>query len=107
MPLGIKTGPTPGVTSVNQRNKDVEFICGENDSGELSRAIMALLLEILWEKKCQNLSGGEGYFPITVYIFPMPKIWNYFFCSTTFVDKIIIGNITYKLLYQLVVIVGK
>ena len=43
MPLGIKTGPTPGVTSWNERNKDVEFICGENDSGERSRAIMALL----------------------------------------------------------------
>ena len=27
----------------NQRNKDVEFNCGENDSGERSRAIMALL----------------------------------------------------------------
>ena len=43
MPLGIKTGPTPGITSLNLRNKDVEFICGENDSGERSRAIMALL----------------------------------------------------------------
>ena len=43
MPLGIKTGPTLGVTSWNQRNKDVEFICRENDSGERSRAIMALL----------------------------------------------------------------
>ena len=29
MPLGIKNGLTPGVTSLNQRNKDVEFICGE------------------------------------------------------------------------------
>ena len=43
MPLGIKTGPTSGVTSLNQSNKDVEFICGENDSGERSRAIMTLL----------------------------------------------------------------
>ena len=43
MPFGIKTGPTPGVTSWNQRNNDVEFICGENDSVEWSRAIMALL----------------------------------------------------------------
>ena len=53
MPLGIKTGPTPGVTSWNQRNKDVEFICGENDSGERSRAIMALLFDILcaWSLK--------------------------------------------------------
>ena len=39
----IKTGPNPGVTSWNQRNKDVEFICGENDSGEQSKVIMALL----------------------------------------------------------------
>ena len=46
MPLWIKTGPTPGVTSWNQRNKDVEFICGENDSGERSRAIMALLFSV-------------------------------------------------------------
>ena len=43
MPLGIKTVPTLGATSLNQRNKDVEFICGENDIGERSRAIMALL----------------------------------------------------------------
>ena len=26
MPLGIKTDPTPGVTSRNQRNRDVELI---------------------------------------------------------------------------------
>ena len=32
MPLGIKTGPTLRVTSWNQRIKDVEFNCGENDS---------------------------------------------------------------------------
>ena len=44
MPNGIKTGSTLGVTSLKQRNKDVEFICGENDLGERSRAIMALLL---------------------------------------------------------------
>ena len=43
MPLGIKTGPILGVTSWNQRNKDVEFIFWENDSDEQSRAIMALL----------------------------------------------------------------
>ena len=47
MPLGIKTGPTPGATSWNKRSKDVEFICGENDSGERSRAIMALLFNFL------------------------------------------------------------
>ena len=44
MPLGIKTSPTRGVTSWNQRNKDVEFICGENNLREQSRAIIALLL---------------------------------------------------------------
>ena len=38
-----QTCPTPRVTSWKQRNKDVEFICGENDSGERPRAIMALL----------------------------------------------------------------
>ena len=43
MPRGIKTGPNPWVTSWNQRNRDVESIRGENDSGERSRAIMALL----------------------------------------------------------------
>ena len=43
--LGIKMGPDPRVTSCNQRNKDVEFICGENDSSERSRAIMALLFK--------------------------------------------------------------
>ena len=32
--------PHTGGPSWNQRNKDVEFICGENDSGERSRAIM-------------------------------------------------------------------
>ena len=35
--------PTQDVTSLNQRNKDVEFICGENDSGERFRAIMTLM----------------------------------------------------------------
>ena len=45
MPLWIKTGPNLRVTSWNQRDKDVEFVCGENDSGERSRAIMALLLD--------------------------------------------------------------
>ena len=54
MPLGIKTGPTPGVRSWNQRNKDVEFICWENDSGERSRAIMALL-STLPRTKCVTL----------------------------------------------------
>ena len=63
---------------------------------------MCLFLEMLWEKKCRNLSGGK-YFPITVNIFPIPKIWNYFFCSIGFVDKIIRGNIIYNLVYQLVV----
>ena len=43
MSRGIKTGPTPWVRSWNQRNRDVESIFGENDSGERSRAIMALL----------------------------------------------------------------
>ena len=62
MPLGIKTGPTPGVTNWNQRNKDVEFICRENDSGERSRAIMALLFVNPFQNKpwsvcvcCSNL----------------------------------------------------
>ena len=57
MPLGIKTGPTPGVRSWNQRNKDVEFICGENDLRKRFRAIMAVLFKLIfvgqktiWEK---------------------------------------------------------
>ena len=39
--FGVKTGPALRVTSWNQRDKDVEFNCGENDSGERPRAIMA------------------------------------------------------------------
>ena len=35
------------------------------------------------------------------------KIWNYFFCSTAFVDKIIKGNTTYNLFFQLMVNMGK
>ena len=31
-------------------------------------------------KKC-NINRGK-YFPIKMNIFPMPNIWNYFFCST-------------------------
>ena len=38
---------------------------------------MCLFLEISWVKKC-NVGKGK-YFPITVNIFPMPKIWNFFF----------------------------
>ena len=67
---------------------------------------MCPFLEMLSVKKCRNLSGGK-YFLITVNIFPMPKIWNDFFCSSAFVDKIIRGNITYDLFYQLVVNMGK
>ena len=33
-------------------------------------------------KKCRYLSGGK-YFPITFNIFPVPKIWNYFFELTS------------------------
>ena len=43
--FGVKTGPSLMVTSWNQRNKDVEFNCGENDSCERSRAVMALLFK--------------------------------------------------------------
>ena len=64
---------------------------------------MCLFLEILWVKKCPNLSGvGREYFPITLNIFYMPKIWNDFFYSTALVDKIIRGNITNYSFYQLV-----
>ena len=35
--------PHPGGHNFETKEKDVEFICGENDSGERSRAIMALL----------------------------------------------------------------
>ena len=38
--FGVKTGPALRVTSWNQRDKDVEFNRGENDSGERPRAIM-------------------------------------------------------------------
>ena len=73
--FGVKTGPTLRVTSWNQRNKDVEFSCGENDSGERSRAIMALLFSITTRdgnfKSAVNISsefdcylflGTHGYF---------------------------------------------
>ena len=43
MPLGIITGPIPGGHKLEPKNKDVELMSGENDSGERSRAIMALL----------------------------------------------------------------
>ena len=33
----------PECHKLEPKEKDVEFSCGENDSGELSRAIMALL----------------------------------------------------------------
>ena len=54
---------------------------------------MCLFLEIL----CRNLQEVK-YFHITGNIFPMPKIWNYFFCSTAFVDKINTGDIIYDFL---------
>ena len=54
--LEVKTDPTLRVTSLNQRNKDVEFNCGENDSGERSRAIMALLFTLL-NTNCNMLVG--------------------------------------------------
>ena len=64
---------------------------------------MCLFLEMLWVKKCRNLSGGK-YFPITVNIFAMPKIWNYFFWDHLFICG---GNITYDLFYQLVINMAK
>ena len=60
MPRGIKTGPTPWVTSWNQRNRDVESICGENDSGERSRAIIALLLCNVFIRFVFQGSFGKG-----------------------------------------------
>ena len=54
MSRGIKTGPTPWVRSWNQRNRDVESIFGENDSGERSRAIMALLFLKAFQK-CETV----------------------------------------------------
>ena len=61
-----------------------------------------------WVKKCRNLIGGGGeYFPITVNILPMSKIWNYFFVHTASVEKIIRGNIAFNLFYQFVVNMGK
>ena len=44
---------------------------------------MCLRLEMLWVKKCYNLSGRK-YFPVTVNIFLEPKTWNYFFFSFFF-----------------------
>ena len=64
-----------------------------------------MCLEMVWIKKC-NLRGG-GYFPTTMNIFLMPKIWNYFFCSAAFVDKPIRVTVIYNIFYQLVVITGK
>ena len=56
MSHGIKTGPTRWVRSWNQRNRDLESILGENDSGERSRANMALF-------SC-FLSTVPGYSPL-------------------------------------------
>ena len=58
---------------------------------------MCLFLEI-WVKKWCILRGQ--YFPITVNIFSLPKIWNYLFrllVKVAFVDKIIRGNIYFIL----------
>ena len=63
---------------------------------------MRLFLEILWVKKCSKLKSGGGVFPMTLHIFPMPKIWICFFCSSAFVEKIIRGNIIHDSFYQLV-----
>ena len=53
---------------------------------------MCLFLEMLFLEKCRNLSG-EKYFPITLNIFPIPKIWDYFLFLVAFVDRVIRGNI--------------
>ena len=39
---------------------------------------MCLFLDISWVKQHCNLSGGK-YFPVTMNIIPVPKIWNYCF----------------------------
>ena len=44
IPLDLKLAPPRG-SQVGTKGTDVEFNCGENDSGERSRAIMALLCE--------------------------------------------------------------
>ena len=62
---------------------------------------MCLFWEMLRVKNCR-ISSGWKYFPITANISPCPT-WNYFFCCTAFVHKIIRGNIIYNLFYQLVV----
>ena len=45
IPLGVKTGTTRGSQVGTKGTKKIEFICGENDSGERSSAIMALLFK--------------------------------------------------------------
>ena len=41
------------------------------------------ILEMLWVRKCRNLSMG-WYFPVLVNISPVLKIWNYLFCDHLF-----------------------
>ena len=59
-------------------------ICSTNRSCRCIEALpfsyyfMCLFFEMLLVNKCHNLSGGKSL-PITLNIFPMPKIWNYFF----------------------------
>ena len=73
--FGVKTGPTLRVTSWNQRNKDVEFICGENDSGERSRAIMALLSKELYYRHVKRMAclGKGNTLPLSK-ILDLPKL---------------------------------
>ena len=84
MPLGIKTGPIPGVTSLNQRNKDVEFICGENDSGERSRAIMAHLQRSLKRRPFESFLG-KGYQHFFLFSSTGPRPASYCHCIVSVV----------------------
>ena len=61
---------------------DSLFVCQLIGYYTLYIYFMCLFLEILWVKKRRNLSVGK-YFPITVNIFPMAKIWTYSFEITS------------------------
>ena len=65
---------------------------------------MCLSLEMLEVKKCRNLSvyvWGGGIFSYHTEYFPIAENLKLLFCSTAFVNKIISGNISGNIIYDL------
>ena len=64
MPLGIKTVPTPEVTSWELKEQRCGIHLWENDSGERSRAIMAVLFSVVLCIKIKNSNFLTKYLRI-------------------------------------------